>query len=342
MDALEFWVGTYALAEEKSIYRCTADFNSGVITCEKSYAGVSNPTFLLMSQGGHVLYAVEECMPEGRVCAFDVAGGCFEKKAALPSGAAPCHLCIDNGGRYLFAANYMSGDLAVYSLDEHGLPDRMTYKVRHFGAGTDPVRQEAPHVHFSVMKNDVLYVTDLGLDTVSRFLIDDESETLKSAGSDIRLPRGSGVRHLCFHPERPEIMFVICELTAQIMVIKLDEDGYKIVQSISTLPGGFAGKKHAAAIKISEDGKFLFASNRGHDSIAVFEVRDDGTLTLLDIAKTGGSSPRDFALAGNYIIAANQDSGEITVLQFEPKAGKIGKNAMRCQIPNPVCITPIK
>ncbi len=341
MNSSEFWVGSYASAEQKSIYRCTVDFGRGVLTCEESCSGISNPTYLLYNKNSGVLYAVEECMPEGSVCAFDIRKGAFEKKAALACGAAPCHLSLDDSERFLFAANYMSGDLAMFFLDAQGIPVRMTDKRQHLGKGIDPDRQDGPHVHFSAMKDGVLYVTDLGLDTISRFTIDADSKTLKSDGDDIHLPPGSGPRHLCFHPEKQGIMYVICELSAQIAVIKNDGDGCSIVQTISILPDGYTGRKHAAAMKLSENGRFLFASERANHSITAFKVLDNGTLEVWDIKNTGGSMPRDFALVDDYIIAANQESGDITVLQFDSKTGKISKTGMRYTIMNPVCIALI-
>ena len=380
------------------------------------YCGIENPSYLLCHPNGRVLYAVEERNPDGGVCALAVEknGRLLQLLDTLPTGGAdPCHLSLDAQNEFLFAANYTSGSLAVFRLDKEGRILERTQVLEHrqeaavppvsecvskssagdFAAarteasaepraGRDPVRQEGPHVHFSVWHDGELYVVDLGLDTVFRYALDRTSGRLTPCGAPLVLPAGRGPRHLAFAPGRPERLYVLCELSSSVFFCERERENYRSVQEISALPERETGgecscgkdaadnagtqtdgravgsgewaangqsaanvvKSTAAAIHFFADGRFLFTSNRGDDSIAVFRVQEDGRLEKTDCAPTGGTVPRDFGVFGEYLAAANQDSHALTALRFDETAGRLVRiEGMELATQGrPVCIAPVR
>ncbi|MDO4284843.1 MAG: lactonase family protein, partial [Eubacteriales bacterium] len=340
-----FYIGTYASAEEDGILEVKYDRETDSLQVTGRQRGVTNPSWLLLHPNGRVLYAVEERNPDGGLCAFlidealggketfpvagnDAATQEQQERQGTPflhpcgswptGGADPCHLSLDDRGEFLFVSNYTSGSLAVFRLGENGVPAERTDLVQHTGhstgPGADPVRQEGPHVHFSAFHEGELYVVDLGQDTVFRYELDRESGRLRDTGRPIVLPAGRGPRHLAFGPDNR--LYVLCELSSSLFVLEKQEDGaYQAVQEISALSQGVTDKVNtAAAIHFSEDGRMLYTSNRGEDSIAAFALEEDGRVRRIGFAASGGRVPRDFAVCGDRLLAANQESNELTVL----------------------------
>ena len=233
-------------------------------------------------------------------------------------------------------ANYTSGSLAVYKNDENGIPMTMTDFVEHKGKGINPVRQEGPHVHFCRVREDMVFVVDLGLDKVFLYKIDTENGTVTDTGKFLEFPKGSGPRHLEFDPKRPEIVYAVCELESKAAVFREENGRYELKQHISTLPESFKETNIAAAIRYQNH--HLFVSNRGHDSIAMFRVGEDGLLTPTDIKKTGGKTPRDFAIMGDHLVAANQDSDLLTVLKINWAEGKMEQTGISAEHVRPTCV----
>lgn len=312
----------------------------------------------------------------------------------MPSGGAdPCHLSLDGRENFLMAANYTSGSLAVFALDEQGhLQGRCDF-WQHTPRRTDetqgqgnsqqsrkaknpqenpfkvnPLRQEGPHVHFSEEAGELLWSTDLGLDQVFGYQIDYEQKKLTDTGIRLQLPDGYGPRHLAFWHEDMAVIYVLCELSNRIVVFaekvreedseetekaaekKVSETGtekmdwerfentpeYTILQDISTLPEGYHGESTASAIRLY--GGFLFAANRGDDSIAMYEIQKDGTLTLCCIKKTGGRTPRDFQIFSDYLVVANQESDSLTVLHINRKEKRLERTAIHADVIKPTCV----
>lgn len=336
MEAV-FYTGSYALPQQPGICRCGADFEAREFRVCQEWGEMENPSFVLLHPRKNVLYSVSEKTPWGELSAFRTGGDRLVRCSTLPSGGAdPCHLALHDSGRWLAVSNYSSGTLAVFELDEEGIPVCMTDLAQHTGVGFRPDRQQSPHIHFAEFRGDHVYVSDLGLDKIACYTLD--GGMLCAREADIPLPKGFGPRHLIFHPADNNLLYVLCELASAVVVFRHTERGWKEIQTRSTLPEGYTGESIAAAIRFSEDGKTLFASNRGHDSIAAFPVAEDGRLESLRFCKTGGRTPRDFAVFGTYLLCANQDSSRLTVLRYDPRRGSLEPYPMELTVQQPTCI----
>ena len=346
----DFYIGTYSEPGQPGILRVQADFERESLDVESSYDEAVNPSWVLLHPNGRVLYSVNELTPDGRVSVFEVSdsGRLTPVESCQSEGADPCHLSLDDSGRYLFAANYTSGSLAVLALDRGGMIVNMSDHKQHTGKGVHPIRQEGPHVHYSVYHDGLLYSTDLGLDQVFVYELDTGTGKLSEKRPFIELPAGSGPRHCLFSPAEPDVLYVLCELDSTLYVFRrqTDEHGtdeFSLAQRVSALPDDFTGESTAAAIHMSSDGRYLFTSNRGDDSIAAFRTGADGTVSRLGILKTGGRVPRDFALVEEekiiWIVAANQETCDLTVLRFDKPDETLRLTDMRlCTGSKPVCL----
>ena len=335
-----FYIGTYSKPDEESIYLYEADFEKGVFTKIHSHSGTPNPSFLLESSSG-IVYAVEELASGGDVSAFAVSEKGFERICRISSfGKDPCHLELNKEEDLLFVSNYSSGSLAAFKLDQKGMFMNLWDLKEHKGKGINPDRQEAPHVHFSMYRDGSILVCDLGLDKVFHYKIDNRAKEIIPTGKNLIFPGGSGPRHLCVHPENKDLLYVAAELTAEVFAFHHTENkGYKLVQSINSLPDGVLPENRIAAIKFSADGRYLFVSNRGNDCLTAFSVENNGFLKVMDVCGTGGKTPRDFSVFGDHIIIANQDSSLLTVMFFNRETGKLERNPMKETVGHPVCVT---
>ena len=343
---IPFFVGSYAGAEEESIYRYEMDLENGSLTRIWAYAGAENPSFVLPHPNGKILYSVEELTPQGRVTAYEIRQGGLKKLASLPSGGAdPCHLALDDQAQYLFVSNYTGGSLAVFRLDESGMLAGMTDLKQHTGHGTYEIRQASSHVHFSKYAPDgVLYSCDLGEDTVYVYRLDRENGKLVETDGNISIPEGCGPRHLLFDEAVGELA-VITEMGASLVVCRKDGGSYMAADIISALPDhtDIAALKSGtfraigAAIQMTERGTIL-TSQRGHDSISVFARNANGRWERKGNFPSGGCTPRDFTVFGKYIVAANQDSDRICVLRFDEENAEITDTGMFEEILKPVCV----
>ena len=334
---MQFYAGGYADIGQEGIIRFWVDVPSGRWEKRIVCTALQSPSWLLYAGG--LLYSVQERQPEGQVSVLRERDGELVPICSLPSGGAdPCHLCLGQGR--LFAANYTSGSLALFPLDGAGLP-RSPLLCRHEGHGPDPIRQERAHVHACYLKGDILYVCDLGLDRIFCYRLAADTALPPVAGEQIPLPPGSGPRHLCFAPGHPGRMYVACEMGSLICLMERRGGRWELQQQISTLPSGFLGENTAAAVRMSADGRFLLASNRGDDSIALFSVGEGGRLALQGHCKTGGKVPRDFALFGEYVVAANQRSDSLSILRLDSREGRLLDTGMRLPMRQPACICPV-
>lgn len=391
----------------------------------KALRSVENPELvepaesleLLQETEGQLRGAKKEAGTNPGIAKDMAAAPILEMVKEMPSGGAdPCHLSLDGRENFLMAANYTSGSLAVFALDEQGhLQERCDF-WQHTPRRTDetqgqgnsqqsrkaknpqenpfkvnPLRQEGPHVHFSEEAGELLWSTDLGLDQVFGYQIDYEQKKLTDTGIRLQLPDGYGPRHLAFWHEDMAVIYVLCELSNRIVVFaeKVQEEGseetekaaekisgrrmeeaaektfrgetteaekkvsetgtekmdrerfentpeYTILQDISTLPEGYHGESTASAIRLY--GGFLFAANRGDDSIAMYEIQKNGTLTLCCIKKTGGRTPRDFQIFSDYLVVANQESDSLTVLHINRKEKRLERTAIHADVIKPTCV----
>ena len=298
-----------------------------------AWRGLANPSYLLLHPRLSMLYAVEELTPEGRVRAW-AAGEAPEQAACLPSrGADPCHLALSEDGRALFAANYTSGSLTGWRLDENGAPAGLYDHIQYEGHGPNPARQEGPHIHFALAQAGRLYVSDLGQDRIHVY--DILPEGLRPL-APIRLHAGCGPRHLAAHPAHPGFLYCVTELGNTVILLRQDEAGnFAPADSFSTLPEGCGGPSAAAAIHFTADGRFLLASNRGHDSLAVFPVRPDGGLDAPVISPCV-AQPRDFMICGEYVVVGSQRDSLIRAYRLEDD-GRLRDTGWAVGAPKPVC-----
>ncbi len=352
------YVGTYTTkTESKGIYAFQFDPATGKMTAPALAAESPDPSFVAVHPGGKYLYAVNEAGKNSMVSAFalDAASGKLTLLNRLPAlGEDPCYISFDRSGKFVLIANYSAGNVAVFPILPDGKLGEHTAVVQDSGAlGPNKERQEAPHTHWiePSAHNRFVYVADLGLDRILIYRFDAAKGTLtpgaKSSSANsgdpfsATLNPGTGPRHAAFSRDG-NFMFVLGELNSNVTVFKNDaRETFRQVQQISALPAGFSGRNDAAEIAIHPNGKFLYTSNRGHESIAVFAIEPKtGTLTLVADVPTGGKEPRHFALdpTGQYLLAENQLSGNIVEFRIDPVTGKLTATGEVLQVPSPVCV----
>ena len=346
------FVGTYTNGKSEGIYRCVFDGRSGELIVQSLTKGVTNPSFLAVDTDRSRLLCVNETAefegkPGGSVSAFALnaeTGDLRLLNSCSTHGADPCYLTIDSAGRFVLVANYTGGSLAVLPVHNDGSLGEATDVVQHKGSSIKP-RQEGPHAHSVVFdpSGRYAYAADLGLDRVMIYRFDDKQGKLIPAAPDwAPLKPGAGPRHLAFSPDGSGV-YVVNELDSTLTAFSVDRStgGLEHRQTLSTLPPAFAGENFPADIHIARSGRFVYASNRGHDSIAVFAVdAKKGEISLVQHEPTGGKWPRNFTIdpSGEYLLVANQRSDRITVFDINPESGTLAPNGHMAEVPSPVCL----
>jgi 6-phosphogluconolactonase len=348
------YIGTYTEngSESQGIYAYRFDSVSQQLESLGLAASTVNPSFLAIHPNRRFLYAVNEIsnylgQKSGAVSAFaiDRASGKLTLLNQVASrGADPCYVTVDKTGKYVLVANYTGGSIAAFPIRGDGGLGEASAFIQHTGHGTNPQRQEAPHAHSIDMSADNRFaiVDDLGLDETLVYPFDSSSGVL---GSDPRIAKadaGAGPRHFALHPNG-KFGYVLDEMGSQISVFSFDSKtgAMKSLQTISSIPKSFSGLDESAEIEIAPSGKFLYASNRGHDSIAVFAVNSsDGTLSLVEYVPTKGSSPRNFEIApeGSVLFAANEKSDNIVLFRINRQTGRLTATDKVLDIAQPVCV----
>jgi 6-phosphogluconolactonase len=359
------FVGTYTTkTESKGIYLYEFDADTGKLTPKGVAAETRDPSWVAVHPSGKYVYAANEAGKASTVSAYTVdrKSGKLTLLERIPSlGEDPCYLAFDKTAKYLLVANYSSGTIAVFPILADGRLGEHTAFVKDFGAtGPNKKRQEAPHAHWigTTADNHFVYVSDLGLDRVLIYKFDATKgsltlgEPLNSKDAPDRgapldafsatLNPGAGPRHVAFAPDG-KFMYVLGELRSTVTVFTKDaRETYRSVQQISTLPGGFAGRNDAAEIAVHPGGKFLYASNRGHESIAIFAIDPaKGTLSFVAHVLTGGKEPRHFAIdpSGKYLLAENQRSNNVVVFKIDLATGGLTPAGQVVEAPSPVDLT---
>ena len=344
------FVSGYAQKDEAGIHVFRHDVARGALKAAGSFAGLANPSFLALHPTLPIVYATNEIedydgAKQGALSAlrFDPATAALEFLGAQPTrGAAPCSVVVDRSGRYVFVANYTGGSVAMYPILPDGNVGPLCDFVQHVGGSVHPDRQTKPYAHQVSLDptNRRLYVCDLGMDKVMIYGLDFDAGRLRALGA-VRTHPGAGPRHMRFHPNG-RTAYVINELDNTISVFAADrEGGMRELQVISTLPEGYTETSYCADIHVTRDGRFVYGSNRGHDSIAVFAVdADSGLLTALGHTLTGGKWPRNFGLTPDEskLIVANQHTNDLFLLPRDAASGMLGKAAGRIEAPKPVCV----
>jgi 6-phosphogluconolactonase (cycloisomerase 2 family) len=325
------YLGAYTYGDpEQGVGVATADDASGALTLD-AVTPAPDPTFLALDQSAGVLYAAGEGA-EGQVFAYSLGqdGAITGELGASPSGGSgACHLSLHAGGGHLFVANYGSGSVAVVTLGEDGAPLEVSQVVQHTGSGPNPDRQEGPHAHMVLPDPavpDRLLACDLGTDSVHVYAFDPAQGQL-TREQEVKMAPGSGPRHVALHPEAGAA-YVLGELDSTLTICTYDSATGELTpqSTVPLLPDDFPPDGNTAAeVLVTSDGKFVYASNRGHDSIAAFAVEGTGgtELRLLERTPCGGSGPRHVSLDADerWMFVANQNSGTVDVFARDPDTG---------------------
>jgi len=352
-DKLIGYIGTYTQGGSEGIYGFTLDTESGSIENISVAARLENPTYIAIDKNNKYLYSVvkapnEKNLESNGVSAYTLNSSTGELKLLnyeTLEGKSPCHVSIDKNSRYVFSANYHEGTLSVFPITDAGSVAMPSDIIRHTGSGPNKERQEAPHVHFASLSPDekYLFAVDLGTDRIEAYDFDFEKGKLHhNLNLSISLKPGCGPRHLVFHPNG-KFIYVITELSSEVVVLEYNPQDFNVkeIEYISTLPMDFNGDNTGAAIHISKDGRYLYTSNRGHNSIAVFSVDGEtGKLQPISHNSTLGDGPRDFNIdpTGRFLIAANQNTSNIVTYSINEETGTLKHIGESINIPNPVCV----
>jgi 6-phosphogluconolactonase len=349
------YVGTYtAKTNSKGIYAYRFDPEKGQLTSIGVAAETADPSFVVVHPNGKYLYAVNEISTfnggaGGAVSAFSINAktGALKFLNQVPTrGAGPCHISLDKDGAFVLVANYDGGSIASFPVHDDGTLGTASGFVQHSGAGPNKERQEGPHAHWigTSPDNRFALAVDLGLDQVIVYGFDPSKGIFTPMLSGFaKVKPGAGPRHLAFHPNG-KFAYVLSEMESSVTVFSYQakNGAFASLQTISALPKDYAGPKEAAEIAVHPSGKFLYTSNRGHDSIAIFEINQPkGTLKSLGQVLTGGKTPRHFAIdpTGAYVLAENQESNNIVVFHIDPATGNLTPTGQTIEVPSPVCIT---
>jgi 6-phosphogluconolactonase len=336
------FAGTYSTEEQEGIQVLRFDSEMENLHQINGRKGIANPSFLAYNDLRGLLYSVSE-NDEGEVAAFSVereSGALVEINRQSTKGAHPCYTSLNRNGDWLYTVNYSSGSICVYPIEADGAIGQASDHVVHEGNGPNVDRQESPHTHSIVSDPSGRFqlVADLGTDKIAIYQTG-ISGRLTAVGT-IQSAPGVGPRHIEFHPSLP-LIYVTNELNAAVDVFSFggDKPAGVLVQTVSTVPDDFTGENTNADIHIHPSGRYLYASNRGHDSLAVYRVLEDGKLQLTKHVPTGGRSPRNFAVVpdGRHLLAANQDSDSIVVFRIG-EDGIPESTGQAFPISKPVCL----
>jgi 6-phosphogluconolactonase len=353
------YFGTYTGARSKGIYVSRFDSATGRLSAPELAATTASPSFLALDPSRRFLYAVgETSLLEGKrvggVAAFSVnaaTGRLTFLNRQSAGGTGPCHVAVDPSGKCLLVANYGDGTIAALPIQADGALAEPGTVIQHKGSSVNRERQAGPHAHSMTIDpaNRLVLACDLGLDQVLAYRFDPAKATLVANDPPFTSVKpGLGPRHLAFHPTG-RFVFLISEMGSALTVFAYDakRGALKELQTLSTLPDGFAGKSAGAEVAVHPSGKFVYGSNRGHDSIAVFSFdARRGQLTCVQNQPTQGKIPRHFAFdpTGQWLLAENQESDSVVVFRVDAKTGRLSPMEQRISVGSPVCavFVPVK
>jgi len=332
----EFWVGSYAKMGAFALLHAELDTNQGVLHIKPVSAETENPSWVLSHPQGQILYTVEERVPDGGIAVFTLKEGKARLLHRMEAGSAPCHLAMDSAAEYLFVSNYMDGTLDAWKLDAEGIPQQRTAHIVHHGKGPNPVRQEGPHIHASLVLDDFVYCTDLGLDTVFVCRLN-RAEGSLTEFQRISFPGGCGPRHMAFHPGFPDRIFVNTEMGGGVYVIRRTDGN--ILQEVRAIPESFTDDFRVSAIHFT--GNTLYLGSRECNVVTMFLLQPDGLLSERMIYHHHQETPRDVWMNEEWCITADEGSEGLTLLKRD---GNTLKEAGFIRTPGirPTCIVPVR
>lgn len=347
-QSIDVYFGTFKKADfPEGIYHAVLDLKTGSLSSPELAGAAANPGFIEIHPNAKFLYAVTKDNP-GAVGAYAIEPETKKLKLLNKSssgGKGPCHLSISADGRVLLVANYGSGSVASIPINADGSLAAPASAMQHIGSSVNPQRQKEPHAHSINLSPDnrFAYVADLGLDKIMIYKLDSKSgRLLPNDPPEIKIKPGAGPRHFSFGPNG-KFAYLINELDETIVAFAHDSKSGKLseIQTISTLPEGFAGASYCAEVRVHPGGKFLYGSNRGHDSIVIYQINPEkGTLTLLGFQNSGIKNPRNFNIdpTGQFCIVANQDADTVIVFRINQGTGLLEPTGQAIKIGKPVCV----
>ena len=347
------YVGTYTGPTSKGIYAFHFDAATGHATSLGLAVESVNPSFVAVAPNRRFLYAANEIsdyqgQKSGGVSAFAIdpkSGKLTFLNEVSARGAGPCYVTLDKSGKYVLVANYDSGTVAVIPVFKDGRLGEASSVIQHSGHGADPKRQEGPHAHEIELSRDNKFAiaADLGLDELLIYRFDAAKGTLGANDPPYaKVEPGAGPRHFSFHPSG-KFLYVINEMGSSVTGFSYDafSGGLHRLATVSTLPEGFKGTNDTAEIQVHPNGKFLYGSNRGHDSITLFAIDPaTGVHKFLESVSTNGKTPRNFEIdpTGAYLLAANQKSDNIVIFKIDQQTGHLIPTGQVLEVPSPVCV----
>lgn len=356
MDQVRVYVGTYTRKESKGIYTLTLDLKTGKTSSPEVAAELVNPSFVAISPSGKFLYAVNEVADfpgangrkAGGVTGFAIdpkSGSLTKINSQLSGGTGPCHLSVDHAEKCVVVANYGSGSVASLPINGSGALKPAASEIQHAGSSVNPRRQQGPHAHSANIDagNRFAVVADLGLDKLLVYKLNADQGTLvaNDPPSVSTIP-GGGPRHLSFHPNG-KFAYANNEILLSVTAYRFDPEtgAFTPLMTQPTVPEGtpLEGNSTAETL-VHPSGKFLYVSNRGPNTIAIFSIQDDGTLQPIGYESTQGEIPRGFGIdpTGQYLLAANQNSDTVVVFKIDQSTGQLTPTGTVLKIPTPVCV----
>ena len=352
-ESIRFGSGKILEGKGEGIYRYRMHPATGALEFDSKTTGVVNPSYIAVDPTQRFLYAVNELKtyedkPTGTVSAFavDSRSGKLEfLNKQLTHGTDPCHVVVDGKSRYIFVANFMSGSVCVLPVRKDGSLGEATDFVQHLGSSVDPVRQRGPHAHSVTLDKAgrFAFVPDLGLDKLMVYAFDRTRGMLEPhAVPWIKVKPGAGPRHVALHPSG-RFAFLINELDSTVTALSFrgKKGVFKELQVVQTLPAGFQGESTCADVQVAPSGRFVYASNRGHDSLVMYRIDGrTGRLAYVGHQSTQGKTPRQFEIdpTGRFLLVANQDTDTIVTFRIDPQTGTLEPTGQVAQVPTPVCV----
>ncbi len=342
---LYLFVGTYTTKTSEGIYVYKFNTNTGDFTPISVANGIKNPSFLALSPDKRYLYSVAE-MSGGAVSSFS-----FDKKSGYltmlntqsAGGDGPCHVAVDKTGKWVIVGNYRGGSLSILPVQVDGSLGKATQTIQHEGSSVNKERQEKAHVHSINIapNNEDVFVPDLGTDKIMTYQLNTQTGQLTpGTPAFTAATAGAGPRHFTFHPNG-KFAYVIQELDGTVTGFNYKKGQLAPFQTISTVPDDYKGRKWCADIHISPDGKFLYGSNRAHESLVIYSINQkNGQLTYVGHQDVLGKTPRNFMIdpTGKWVLVANQDTDNIVIFGRDKKTGKLTPTGKEIKVSMPVCL----